>query len=207
MKLTKETLKQIIKEELNAVLNESNENVSKIIEYMKSGPEGFKSAMQLADTMGLTQEVVKGMINLIDIDDLREEYGTDEGNIDYIIYMWDWENGGLDDDIGTPDMELMLPRRRDRKNNTVTYYMMEGTVYWNNLIRLGEQSLLRYMTSALGKSPIPGMGLYEGTKSFLKQHGQLQNMIEQHLQQIAQVIGGRITFLPGEIQVEVPWDL
>lgn len=81
MKLTKETLKRIIKEELNAVLNESDENVAKIIGYMKSGVEGFRSALQLADTMGLTQQALQGLMN---------ELGPEKIANDYKQSVWSW---------------------------------------------------------------------------------------------------------------------
>jgi hypothetical protein len=74
MKLTKATLKRIIKEELNAVLNESDENVAKIIGYMKSGVEGFRSALQLADTMGLTQQALQGLMNELDPEKIANDY-------------------------------------------------------------------------------------------------------------------------------------
>ena len=74
MKLTKATLKRIIKEELNAVLNESDENVAKIIDYMKSGTEGFRSALQLADTMNLTQQALQGLINELNPEKIANDY-------------------------------------------------------------------------------------------------------------------------------------
>ena len=74
MKLTKATLKRIIKEELNAVLNESDENVAKIIGYMKSGVEGFRSALQLADTMDLTQQALQGLMNELNPEKIANDY-------------------------------------------------------------------------------------------------------------------------------------
>lgn len=74
MKLTKETLKRIIKEELNAVLNESDENVAKIVDYMKKGIEDFRSAMQLADTMGLTKKSLLALINELNPEKIANDY-------------------------------------------------------------------------------------------------------------------------------------
>lgn len=74
MKLTKATLKRIIKEELNAVLNESDENVAKIIDYMKSGTKGFRSALQLADTMNLTQQALQGLMNELNPEKIANDY-------------------------------------------------------------------------------------------------------------------------------------
>jgi len=81
MKLTKATLKRIIKEELNAVLNESDENVAKIIEYMKTGTEGFISALQLADTMNLTQQALQGLINELNPEKIANDYKAS---------VWSW---------------------------------------------------------------------------------------------------------------------
>jgi len=97
MKLTKETLKRIIKEELNAVLNESDENVAKIIEYMKSGVEGFRSAMQLADTMGLTQQALQGLMN---------ELNPEKISNDYQENVWAWPET-VDYHYGSPDLQYV----------------------------------------------------------------------------------------------------
>ena len=55
MKLTNKQIRQIIKEELNKVLNENidREDMLKIIEIMLSGGNGIESAILLGESLGL----------------------------------------------------------------------------------------------------------------------------------------------------------
>lgn len=97
MKLTKETLKRIIKEELSAVLNESDEDVAKIVDYMKNGIEGFRSALQLADTMemtspGITQQALQGLMNELNPEKIANDYEE---------IVWSWPES-VDYHYGTP---------------------------------------------------------------------------------------------------------
>ena len=104
MKLTKATLKRIIKEELNAVLNESDENVAKIVEYMKTGTEGFRSALQLADTMGLTQQALQGLMSELNPEKIANDYKES---------VWAWGDSIYEYMFELPDSEEAFFRAGD----------------------------------------------------------------------------------------------
>ena len=132
MKLTKETLKRIIKEELNAVLNESDENVAKIIEYMKTGTEGFRSALQLADTMNLTQQALEGLMNELNPEKIANDYKDSvwswpESIDEYAYELPASEHPFIDSDINT---------------NTRIYHVKKSSEIYEYLLEEAQDGLL-----------------------------------------------------------------
>jgi len=136
MKLTKATLKRIIKEELNAVLNESDENVAKIIEYMKSGVEGFRSALQLAVTMDLTQQALQGLMNELNPEKIANDYEE---------IVWSWPES-VDYHYGSPDLQYV---NIEAGNAGKVYHIQRRGEIYENFMEDAQDGLLTELSEMM----------------------------------------------------------
>jgi len=141
MKLTKQTLKRIIKEELNAVLNESDENVAKIVDYMKDGIEGFRTAMQLADTMGLTQQALQGLINELNPEKIANDYKES---------VWSWPES-IEEYLGdfASDMNPGATTRQSNSGDFTIYELDRSGEIYAYLLEDAQDGLLTELSEMM----------------------------------------------------------
>ena len=180
MKLTKETLKRIIKEELNAVLNESDEDVAKIVDYMKSGIEGFRSALQLAEMTGLTQQALQGLMNELDHEKITSIYES---------IVWSWPET-VDYHYGTPDFQSV---NIETGNAGKVYHIPRRGAIYENLMEDAQDGLLIELSEIMNNADTRELA------SVLKSAGLLDTMTNKFMDLMLQGNEAVVSVTPEKI--------